>query len=250
MPRPLFDYGCNMVRGLAQGAVIFTNGDNDTYPPLACRTMTGEREDVIIVNLSLLNTKWYAQHVRRRGVPMGLSANEIDALEHTSEAVISDQLQMRIYEALESGGWMRPLYYAVTVPGERQVVPGGRRLEGLAVRVLPGSREEEKSLDVAATRRLFDTIYRLDGMTDPLVDWEREGSIVSLGMNYVNLLWQLGSELYQREPAEDGGPYLYRAIEILAFHDRRDHASKLVETWAQTAPKARLLESARELLKE
>jgi hypothetical protein len=94
------DYGLNLLNGLEENAIIFTNGDNDTFPlwyaqavddPLASehkypakdvsptdkteamietamefknRTLSGIRKDVSVANLSLLNTPWYLKQLR------------------------------------------------------------------------------------------------------------------------------------------------------------------------------------------
>ena len=80
MPRPLLDYGYNMIAGAPPNAIILTNGDNDTYPPLAMQVLRGLRPDVAIVNLSLLNTTWYIRYQRDHGVPIPLTDAVIDTL--------------------------------------------------------------------------------------------------------------------------------------------------------------------------
>lgn len=72
------DYGHNMLASCDDGAVIFTNGDNDTFPLWFVQEVKHIKPSVTVANLSLLNTEWYIKQLKQRGVPMSLTDWEAD----------------------------------------------------------------------------------------------------------------------------------------------------------------------------
>lgn len=248
MPRVLFDFGANIIESSAPHGIVITNGDNDTYPPHAYQALTGRRGDVDLVNLSLLNTKWYIRYLRDKGLPITLSDEEIAALASKEGNLISAQMQRHLLSNLRRMPTKRPLYYCVTVNEGAKILPSPRILEGLLERIdlTDGAEalETAASVDYELVAHHLANVYRLDSATDPLLNWEAENSVARLMRNYIALAMKVGGELHLRGDQEGAEINLFLAVKLSCFFGDEAQAARILSAWQDRAPDSDLYRKA------
>jgi len=148
--RIAYEYAYNILAGLDEDAIIFTNGDNDTFPIWYLQEVEHFRRDVTVVNLSLVNLPWYIKQLRRLETPVDLNytTEEIEALrpiayrdKDTGEVVyvmVREYVVRDIVDAnrQKSVADQRPVFFAVTIPRENMdAYYSFLQMEGLAYRL-------------------------------------------------------------------------------------------------------------------
>ena len=228
------EYGYNMLASCpGDHAVVFTNGDNDTFPLWFVQIVPSRvagydpkfGKNVRVGILSLLNTNWYIKQLKRWGAPISFTDAEIEQLPRgfvgkNNRTFLLEDIMIRDMVATAAGVKLKwpedyvatseeydakvfgpgyhprtPVYFATTVsPSSLQDVRAHLRLEGLVYRVVPEAGGDQ--VDLARSRYLVDSVYSMKSIFDPRV--RKDENTRGLLLTYAATFMGMANE-YQRQ---------------------------------------------------
>jgi tetratricopeptide (TPR) repeat protein len=190
----LLDMNENMLLSVPENGILITNGDNDTYPAWFLQAK-GIRNDVLIVNLSLLNVSDNIIYLKNHGLPIDLSDEQIQKLrpEKTDKGTfvfVADKIVSMLAKNKE-----RPVVFAATVAPQR--TEGYKlRMRGMVFEIAEGA------VDIETTRALFHSTFTLDNTISTPVD-SINTVIQQMIINYHASLFKLVDALMEADRLDE-----------------------------------------------
>lgn len=126
----LLEYNYNVLMSVANNAILFTNGDNDTYPLWLLQHVKGIRPDVAVFNVYMIQQPAYLNRMlKTKGIAI--------ALEKFSE-LDDDHRIPELCNAIATASPATPIYFALSVDnGHTKSLAKNLYVTGLASRYSP-----------------------------------------------------------------------------------------------------------------
>lgn len=242
-----YDYAYNLLQSCAPGAILFTGGDNDTFPLWCIQEVYGVRKDVSIINLSLAQTDWYVYQMKHVwGLPVTWTDDQIlwtvedrsigegllrpkepyfDPISKSRHYLFPTRIgedvlgpaDMVVEHVILNNQWQRPVFFSGSPAGKSRLqLERHTRMVGSAFQIV---REDANfEVDYEKTAALMDTVFKYRGYDNP-----RNGiddNAVGLSMSFPEKMLALAEYYHRRNDTMRWDYWNRKAVRTFPFYWR------------------------------
>jgi hypothetical protein len=216
----LLDYNYNVLMSVEPGGILFTNGDNDTYPVWLLQHVKHLRPDVLVVNVSMATKEKY---ITRKLKEKDIQIDFGNLFEKDSVKVEDPKKRyiQNLYHYIADKYPEQSLYFALTVYSNlTDDIRDQLYVVGLAYKY-----SKSRIDNIALIKKNLENVFRLDYLK---YDWYRENDLSRtirdrLHMNYVVPMIILAEHYHLSGQSELAGKWRDLAM-YLAKQAQNDNA--------------------------
>lgn len=185
-----YEYAKAILDSAEPNAILFTVGDNDTFPVWCLQEAYKYRKDVAIVNYSLARAPWYIKQLRDyMGIKLSWTDEEIENIRPVRDAATNQVFyidDLVLAEIIKSNLGIRPINFCITNPQSKiryytQALDSLLVLNGLAWRLDTASIRERVDLEPTLDLLMNKIDYR--GINDPTL--YKNETTLRASLNYI-----------------------------------------------------------------
>jgi tetratricopeptide (TPR) repeat protein len=240
------DYAKNILNSCNENAVIFTNGDNDTFPLWYIQEVEKFRTDIRVVNLSLLNAFWYIHQLKdRMNVPVTLSDSEIDAIRpmrySNTYLRVQDLMIQHIITNIQKDDWRIPVYFAITVPDDNRMgLDENLIMVGMAYRVVETKGRDRVNTEVGW--KIFTNPGNFRGVGD--ISVEKNDNVRKLVSNYMVSMFKIAQAFAEEGKLDSAIQMARMAVEIQGENPMWQSKAYLAKMYIETGDAKKIIDLA------
>ncbi len=201
----LLDYNYNVLATTSKNAVLFTNGDNDTYPVWMLQQIQNIRKDVTVLNASLIRAD--KKYLERKCAEKGIQLNFQQLPENSSSEFVT-----ALAGYIHSNYPEIPVYLALTMfPDYIDPVKDKLYIVGLAYQY-----SDERLDNTALVRKNLEKYFRMDYLDHSWYsgNYLASGIVDRLNMNYIAPMVILAEHYQKCELTEAARHWAVKALKL------------------------------------